>query len=232
MQQFNKTIVWFGPAERTDIWQPVDAGYAQAVKQQISYQQEMWLMKEDNLALWETDVKGEKLTASDRRILLTIWTDAAVQTVNSRLDEIRGYFLSTGCLITIDGSGDDLILPKYNYSICRTSNENDIIDIDKMQQEIAAAEEPEDKVDSSTDESEISDSDETINLDSKSLEDTPEFLDPLESEDTKEESSESQECSDTDDGGSESSSSDETPLVVTRKRKLINYRTLHNVGKQ
>eukprot|EP00733_Pompholyxophrys_punicea_P000763 Pompholyxophrys_punicea_v1_NODE_270_length_2442_cov_14.718894.p3 type:complete len:114 gc:universal NODE_270_length_2442_cov_14.718894:690-349(-) len=78
----------------------------------------MWLMDERNLELWESGSQG--LSASDRRILMTIWTDVAVKKVNERYESIWSYFLNTGCLITIDGSKDERILPKYpDYKISR-----------------------------------------------------------------------------------------------------------------
>jgi hypothetical protein len=47
----------------------VDSGYGRAIKRLIGVKLAAWLENEANLEKWETG----KLTASERRILLTIW---------------------------------------------------------------------------------------------------------------------------------------------------------------
>ena len=62
--------VWYGVADATDIWQPIDAGYAQLLKVLIKQEFFNWLDDEDNI-----DKRyGERVfRASDKRILITRW---------------------------------------------------------------------------------------------------------------------------------------------------------------
>ena len=69
MKEKHNVLVWNLPAGTTDITQPVDSGYGRAVKRLIGVKLAEWLDNEANLEKWETG----KLTASERRILFTIW---------------------------------------------------------------------------------------------------------------------------------------------------------------
>ena len=42
-----KELVWYGLADGTDLWQPVDAGYAQVLKTLISREHQDWLDRDD-----------------------------------------------------------------------------------------------------------------------------------------------------------------------------------------
>ena len=63
-------IVWFGVANATNVWQPVDCGYGQLYKAQIAIAQEEWLEDDENIERWLGN-DGKKLTASGRRILIS-----------------------------------------------------------------------------------------------------------------------------------------------------------------
>ena len=45
-------LVWHGPANLTNQWQPVDAGPGKVMKDLIAGEQEAWLDRDDNLDLW------------------------------------------------------------------------------------------------------------------------------------------------------------------------------------
>ena len=50
------------------------------------------------------------MSASDRRILLTQWVAEAVRRVNVNANALWRYFEKTGCLLTLDGSSDELTI--------------------------------------------------------------------------------------------------------------------------
>lgn len=90
----------------------MDAGYAAEVKVEMARLQDEWMDTPENLDKWCSGV----LTAGDRRILLTHWLGVAVEVVHSKeankktgKTSLWKYFEKTGCLMTIDGSGDELI---------------------------------------------------------------------------------------------------------------------------
>lgn len=41
-------VVWFGLPNATDLWQPVDAGYAQVLKVLVETKHREWLTQENN----------------------------------------------------------------------------------------------------------------------------------------------------------------------------------------
>ena len=86
-------LVYFGPPGATDIWQPCDAGYGYVMKKLIAKAQNEWLESEQNFDLW-----SGKLSASDRRILITQWVGrAAEKLLSSEYDDFRfGCFEKTG----------------------------------------------------------------------------------------------------------------------------------------
>ena len=104
-------VVWYGPTGATDIWQPIDSGYGALMKRLIGQQQDAWLECDDNMEKW---IGNQKLTASDRRVLISHWVGEANKKLQG--DEYaafrKGCFLRTGCLITADGSDDELIRPE------------------------------------------------------------------------------------------------------------------------
>ena len=68
-------LVWFGLANATELWQVVDAGLDQTLKVLCGQSYQNWLGQEENADLWFCH--GGKLTASERRILITQWVGNA-----------------------------------------------------------------------------------------------------------------------------------------------------------
>ena len=85
LSMVTRTKSWFGAEDRTDLWQPVDQGFGWEVKREMGAVQETWLEDDDNLSLWEDG----KLSASDRRILLTHWFAEAVAHVHETCSVTR-----------------------------------------------------------------------------------------------------------------------------------------------
>ena len=112
-------IVWYGLANATELWQVVDAGVAQTLKVLTGHSYHAWLDQEENADRWFCH-EG-KLTASERRILITQWVgDAWDKLCTPQYDNLRlRCWQKTGCLITADGSDDDLITPEGlpNYAV-------------------------------------------------------------------------------------------------------------------
>jgi len=111
------------PPQCTDLVQGVDAGLGREIKRQISMKFDEWLdADEKNLAKWEEGL----LTASERRILMTMWLGEAFDYCIKNLS-IRRYWEKTGSLMSIDSSGDHLITPEgtenYDYHIGEMPNE-------------------------------------------------------------------------------------------------------------
>ncbi|KAK3245560.1 hypothetical protein CYMTET_44876 [Cymbomonas tetramitiformis] len=102
-----KATSWFGPAQATDLWQPVDQGYGREVKREMDVCQEDWLEDDHNLERWEDN----KLATSDKRVCLTHWLGESCETVNSACNLFR-YFQKGGLLMTVNGEGDGMITPE------------------------------------------------------------------------------------------------------------------------
>ena len=66
-----------------------------------------WLEEEDNLELWHN-----KITARQRRILMTKGTGAACRVLLKEKEFIKRIFQKTGCLISIDGNDDNMTNPQ------------------------------------------------------------------------------------------------------------------------
>ena len=64
-------VVWFGLPNATDLWQPVDAGYAQVLKAFVRTEHREWLAQEKNADRWFCNT--EPFTAKERRILISYW---------------------------------------------------------------------------------------------------------------------------------------------------------------
>mmetsp|Transcript_15361 Transcript_15361/g.28931 ORF Transcript_15361/g.28931 Transcript_15361/m.28931 type:complete len:660 (+) Transcript_15361:59-2038(+) len=92
-----KVFLCYFPPNMTHFIQPIDAGLGRSVRVAIGNFLDEWLMDEDNLAKWET-----KLTACERRVLMTDLISRAMQHVTSnQQDDMRiGCFERTGCLLT------------------------------------------------------------------------------------------------------------------------------------
>ena len=100
----NHVFLFCLPPQVTEAIQPIDAGYGRSMRCSIGRLLDDWLMLEDNLRDWE-----EGMTAAQRRVLITRLVSAANKEVLEN-DVMRvGCFKRTGCLLTLDGSDDDLI---------------------------------------------------------------------------------------------------------------------------
>ena len=85
-----------------------------------------WLDQSDNIERWET----ASLTASDRRVLITQWTGAAMVKLNSNQGYRHRLFEKCGMAMTVDGSGDDRITLEgldqpYTFANDEDSSENE-----------------------------------------------------------------------------------------------------------
>jgi hypothetical protein len=101
-----RTLVWHYPKNCTDLVQVVDAGLAREIKRLIAHFFSVWLEDDNNLTKWED---GE-LSASDRRIIMTVWLAEAWATVQREMQLVR-LWEKTGSLMKIDGSDLDKIKP-------------------------------------------------------------------------------------------------------------------------
>ena len=66
-----------------------------------------WLEENDNLDMWHDSISVKK-----RRILMTQWTGEAWKKLSSDKTFAKKLFMKTGCLMTADGSDDDMIKPQ------------------------------------------------------------------------------------------------------------------------
>ena len=95
------------PTGCADEIQSIAAGYGRFFKEHVGKALDKWLLDADHEELWESN----KLTASQRRILITQRVGEAAKKIDVEMDvEYRGrLFKRTGLAITADGSGDNLI---------------------------------------------------------------------------------------------------------------------------
>ena len=109
-------IVWYGLTNATDLWQPVDGGFAELLKTLVNQQQSSWLDSDENADKWYNG----KISAKERRILITHWVGAAYEKISSaEYHDFRWrMFEKTGCLITADGSDDNKIKPEDLPNYC------------------------------------------------------------------------------------------------------------------
>ena len=93
------------PPNETDQVQPIARGMGRQIKVYLGQLLDEWLDDEDNLEKWESN----KLTASDRRILLAHWFyKASMKALQGEAK--RKYFEHAGALLTADGTDDDLLI--------------------------------------------------------------------------------------------------------------------------
>ena len=83
----------------------MDAGYGKLLKVYAGKALDGWLLNGDNIEKWESN----KLTASDRRILITQWTGEATKQIDRDIRYRRRLFEKTGLAMTADGSDENLI---------------------------------------------------------------------------------------------------------------------------
>ena len=103
---------WYGIPNPTNIWQPVDRGYASTLKAFISQEFYNWLDDNDHCDfLYGAD---SKITASEKRILITKWCRNAYRRLNTpKYDPFQWrLFEKTSYLITADGSNNTKINPE------------------------------------------------------------------------------------------------------------------------
>ena len=103
----NRVFLFCLPPQVTEAIQPIDAGYGRSIRCCIGRLLDEWLMTEEHLRDWE-----EGMTAGQRRVLISKLVSAANKEVLEN-DTMRvGCFRRTGCLLTLDGTDDDLIRPQ------------------------------------------------------------------------------------------------------------------------
>ena len=131
-------VVWYGMPKGTDLWQPVDAGYAQLLKVLMHQQFEAWLDDDEHADCWYAN--ENPFTATERRVMISHWAGDAYKKLCSPIyDKLRwSIFEKTGCLITSDGSDDHLIKPEglSDYSVPLPSL---FIQLSSNQPEVATA---------------------------------------------------------------------------------------------
>ena len=99
------TLLWLLPPKCTDEVQPVNADYGKLFKIYVGKALDGWLPNGVNVEKWESN----KLTASDRRILITHWTADTVTQIDGDIRHLRRLFEKTGLAMTADSSDDNLI---------------------------------------------------------------------------------------------------------------------------
>ena len=99
-----QTDVHMLPPGKTDQVQPVDRGMGRQIKCYMGQEEDAWLEDDNNLEKWEDN----KLTASDRRILIATWFFEACKRAFEGAAK-RKYFEHAGALMTAYGSDDDKI---------------------------------------------------------------------------------------------------------------------------
>ena len=110
-------VAWYGLPNATDLWQPVDAGYAELLKVFVNQEQTKWLDDDSNADKWY----GGSFTAKERRILITHWVGKAYEKIIGPEYELFRWrmFQKTGCLITANSEDDEKIQPEglKNYQV-------------------------------------------------------------------------------------------------------------------
>ena len=82
------------------------------LKVKVGHAHQKWLEDEENADKWFN--MDEKFSAKERRILIVCWVgEAYEELLSSEYDHLRWrVFEKTGCLMTADGSDDNLITPE------------------------------------------------------------------------------------------------------------------------
>ena len=114
-----KGLLWYGLPGATDLWYPVDVGYAATLKALIAVEHRKLLNTDNHSDRWLGN--EEPYTAIERRILITHWAGEAWKAlISAKYDkQRRKCWTMTGCLTTADGSEDSFIKPEGidNYSV-------------------------------------------------------------------------------------------------------------------
>ena len=138
----NNCFRLISPPECTPYVQAVDGGLVANTKFLMSKQLEKWMEVDDNLDQWENG----SISASDKRILITRFLGCAWEELfSSPHYHPRSYFERTGCLLTVDGSGDELVKIKgvnINYTVPPMPTHRVMDDDDDLQQPTAELQSP------------------------------------------------------------------------------------------
>jgi hypothetical protein len=101
------TFIYALPPTVTEAIQPIDAGFGRSVRCTVGRKLDEWLIMEENLEKWEPG-----MTAGERCVLISnIAADAFKETMKDDKMQV-GCFKQTGCLLTLDGTDDELIHPQ------------------------------------------------------------------------------------------------------------------------
>ncbi|XP_065060635.1 uncharacterized protein LOC135687930 [Rhopilema esculentum] len=100
-------VVYMLPEYQTDKVQPIDAGIGRFMKLKIGNALDKWLEIDEKVEKWHG-----KMSAKERRILMTKLAGDAWDEMQHYKDIFRKAFKRTGCLMTVDGSGDNLVRPQ------------------------------------------------------------------------------------------------------------------------
>ena len=94
---------WSGINNATDLWQPVHVGLGKIIEVLAVHEQQDWPEYDKNIDLW-MGYSAEKLSVTQRRILLTQWVDEAYEKLRcTECQKLRySCFRRLGCLITAD----------------------------------------------------------------------------------------------------------------------------------
>ena len=104
----NATVKHYPPKTSDKGCAPVDNGLGAMWKAKIGEIQEVWLENDDNALKWDNDT----MTASEKRVVLTAWAGEAWEWCCSGEEKrgcLRRYLEKAGAMMTMDGTGDDLI---------------------------------------------------------------------------------------------------------------------------
>lgn len=105
--QGNVFLCYFPPCT-TESTQAIDAGIGRSIRCAIGNLLDQWLLIEENMEKWEG-----RMTASERRVLMSHIVAAATETVLKDDESRVGCFVRTGCLLEFTRSdNDDLIKPQ------------------------------------------------------------------------------------------------------------------------
>ena len=74
------------------------------MKAKIGEEMEKWLEEDENLDMWHDSISAKK-----RRILMTQWTGEVWRKLSSDKMFVKKLLMKTGCLMTADGSDDEMI---------------------------------------------------------------------------------------------------------------------------
>lgn len=102
----NGTLVMHGPPNFTETWQPVDAGVGAFIQEQLSQKYDKWAAER------RTSFDEEKISAGEKRILVTHWIASALTALKGAPTLLHRAFEKTGCLMTMSGLRDNLITPQ------------------------------------------------------------------------------------------------------------------------